>query len=82
MQPVVLEDADLEEIVRLADGDGSALRLLERLPPDQRDAITARILDERSYEDIAAELECSQAVIRQRVHRGLSVMRQRLEGRK
>lgn len=82
MEPVVLDDADLEEIVRVADLDGAALRLLERLSSEQRDAITARILNERSYAEIAAELRCSPAVVRQRVHRGLRLMRQRLEARR
>ncbi len=45
------------------------------LPESERDAVRRRVLDEASYEQIAAELACSQAVIRQRVSRGLCRLR-------
>jgi RNA polymerase sigma-70 factor (ECF subfamily) len=78
---VSLEDADLERVDELASlGDDAGVeRLLDQLPPEQRDAVRARVLDERSYADIAGELRCSEAVVRQRVHRGLSRMRERLK---
>ena len=60
-------------------GDTSRLdRPLAQLPAVQRDAIRARVLDERSYTEIASEIDCSEAVVRQRVHRGLSRLRERL----
>jgi RNA polymerase sigma-70 factor (ECF subfamily) len=37
------------------------------------------ILDERSYPEIAAELRCSENVIRKRVSRGLARLRPLLE---
>ncbi|HTX12349.1 MAG TPA: RNA polymerase sigma factor [Solirubrobacteraceae bacterium] len=80
-EPVVLEDLDLgrvEELASLGD-DGYVERLLGALPPEQRDAVRARVLDERSYAEIAVELQCSEAVVRQRVHRGLSRVRERLK---
>ena len=55
------------------------LELLERLPADQREAVRARVLDERSYPDIAGELETSELVVRKRVSRGLSNLRAELE---
>jgi RNA polymerase sigma-70 factor (ECF subfamily) len=55
-------------------------RWLAQLPEDQRAAVRARVLDERSYGDIARELQCSEAVVRQRVSRGLSALRKELEG--
>jgi RNA polymerase sigma factor (sigma-70 family) len=80
-QPVVLEDEDLVRVEELASlGAGARLeRLLEELPPTQREAVRARVLDERSYATIATELRCSQAVVRQRVHRGLRRLRERLQ---
>jgi hypothetical protein len=39
---------------------------------------SAHVLDERSYAEIAREPSCSEAVVRQRVHRGLDHMRERL----
>jgi DNA-directed RNA polymerase specialized sigma24 family protein len=42
--------------------------------------VRERVLKDRSYRDIAGELECSEAVVRQRVSRGLSLLRRDLEG--
>jgi RNA polymerase sigma-70 factor, ECF subfamily len=81
LEPVTLEDADLERVEELASlgGNGYVEGLLSGLPVQQRDAVCARVLDERSYADIAGELRCSEAVVRQRVHRGLDRMRERLK---
>jgi RNA polymerase sigma factor (sigma-70 family) len=48
---------------------------LDELPESEREAVRRRILDEESYEQMAGELDCSQAVVRQRVSRGLSRLR-------
>jgi RNA polymerase sigma-70 factor (ECF subfamily) len=79
--PVVLDDQDLERVEQLASlANGSLLeKLLSQLPLSQRDAVLARVLDERSYADIADEMECSEAVVRQRVHRGIGRLRERLK---
>ena len=80
-EPIVLGDRDLDrvdELVSLSDAHRLE-RLLAQLPAPQRDAVRARILDERSYLDIAGEMACSEAVVRQRVHRGLSRLRERLK---
>jgi RNA polymerase sigma factor (sigma-70 family) len=81
-EPIVLEDADLSRVNELASANDEARlsQLLERLPADQREAILARVVDERSYSDIASQLQCSEAVVRQRVRRGLGFLRTRLEG--
>ena len=76
-EPVVLEDADLERVERLAD-EGRASALLDSLPEPERDAVRRRILDEQGYDQIAAELSCSQMVVRKRVSRGLTRLRNRL----
>ena len=72
-----LTDEDLERIEELVDAasgpDASAL--VEGLPDDQREAVLARVVEERDYAEIAAELEVSEAVVRQRVSRGLSTLR-------
>lgn len=52
---------------------------MERLPVQQREAIRSRVVDERSYSDIASELRTSELVIRKRVSRGLSKLRKQLE---
>jgi RNA polymerase sigma-70 factor (ECF subfamily) len=77
MEPVVLEDEDFDRIERLGDED-ALIRLLDGLPEDQREAVRARVLDERSYERIAEELTCSPSVVRKRVSRGLARLREQL----
>jgi RNA polymerase sigma factor (sigma-70 family) len=78
MAPVVLTDAGLERLQALA--EGPALEALARLPDDLRDAVRARVVDERPYAEIATELGCSESVVRQRVSRGVRAMRDRLTG--
>jgi len=74
-----VDDEGLEAIERLG-GDGPATASLAELPADQRQAVWARVVDERDYPEIAAELRCSEAVVRKRVSRGLAVLRrQQLE---
>jgi RNA polymerase sigma factor (sigma-70 family) len=76
LPPLALDD---ELIARIEGaGEDRALTLLERLPQDQRSALQARVLDERPYEEIAIELQCSESVVRQRVSRGLAALRMRL----
>jgi len=48
---------------------------LADLPEDQREAVRRRVLAEEDYGTIARELECSQAVVRQRVSRGIAALR-------
>ncbi|MBV9607669.1 MAG: RNA polymerase sigma factor [Solirubrobacterales bacterium] len=78
MAPIVLTDAGIERIEALA--GSSALELMETLPAPQRDAVRARVVEGRGYEEIAAELSCSESVVRKRVSRGLATMRARMEG--
>ena len=75
-----LTDEDIERVEELTDlGRGvNAEALVADLPPEQRNAVLARVVDERDYGDIAAELRVSQAVVRQRVSRGLARLRSRL----
>jgi RNA polymerase sigma factor (sigma-70 family) len=49
--------------------------LLDGLPDDQRAALIARVVDEREYEEIAKDLECSELVVRKRVSRALAALR-------
>jgi RNA polymerase sigma-70 factor (ECF subfamily) len=80
MPVVILDDHTAETIARLGSGDGDAWLALASLPNEQRQAIEARVLDEREYPDIAHELRCSEALVRQRVSRGLRAVRARLAG--
>ena len=76
LPPLTLDDALITRVEEA--GDGRALGLLAGLSDDQRRALQARVLDEQGYEEIAAELQCSESVVRKRVSRGLAVLRTRL----
>lgn len=77
LPPLALDD-ELIERIEAAAGEQRALTLLARLPEAQRQALQARVVDERRYDEIAAELQCSESVIRKRVSRGLAALRTRL----
>jgi RNA polymerase sigma factor (sigma-70 family) len=74
-EPVSLTDVDLERVEKLASLEENVIPLLEGLPVTLREALTERVLRERTYEEIAAELRCSESVVRQRVSRALRTLR-------
>jgi RNA polymerase sigma factor (sigma-70 family) len=74
-----IERPRLSELSRLAD-EVTVVELLEELPPDQRPALRARLLDDRAYGEIALAEGVPEAAIRQRVSRGLASLRTRLGG--
>ena len=74
MPVLALEDDQIERIERLG-GAPEAMAWLESLPPDQAAAIREHVIEERSYNDIAARLRCSEAMVRKRVSRGLASLR-------
>lgn len=78
LPPLVLDD-DVLERVAAVEHDGLARERLARLPPEQRMAVHARVVDERGYAEIAEEMGCSQAVVRQRVSRGLAALRAQVQ---
>ena len=79
--PRELTDADLERVEELVDLEYGldVTALVGDLPVDQRQAVLARIVDERSYTEIATTMQTSPSVVRQRVARGLSTLRRRIE---
>lgn len=80
LEAAVFRDADLEMVDELVGMNERLQSLIQGLPADQRDALVARIVEERPYDEIADRLECSSALIRQRVSRGLRALRSDLEG--
>lgn len=80
MRPVVLDDRDLERVEEISAETDLMRELAVRLEPDQLQALQARVLDEREYAEIAAQLECSESVVRKRVSRALGVLRRAMEG--
>lgn len=76
LEGLVLTDAQRDGIAALAE-DIEVDEILDVLPRQQSAAVRARVLEERSYEDIAAEHGASEQTIRQRVSRGLASLRNR-----
>src|SRR4051812_43437731 len=79
MTRIELTDAMLERVEAIADAERVEVAVaMAALPAAQRDAVRARVLDERSYEEIAAEQAISPPAARQRVSRGLAALRAHL----
>lgn len=80
-EPIVVVDDDLARVDELAGqaGERRIAELLAELPGDQLAAVLSRVVDERPYEEIAREMRCSEALVRQRVHRGLRRLRSRMQ---
>lgn len=69
-----LRPDEIEEIDRRlsAEAEGAlALRLVGDLPPEQRAAVLARVIEERDYAELAERFGTSEQNVRARVHRGL-----------
>jgi RNA polymerase sigma-70 factor (ECF subfamily) len=71
--PAVAEDdfARVVELAGLADIRGRVAAAFSTLPAKQADALRLRIVDERSYPDVAAALGVSEQTARMRVSRAL-----------
>jgi len=79
MEPVELDDLALERVDQLADaGVGRLEQMLDELPQMEREAVRWHVVDEVGYDEMAAQLNCSEMVIRKRVSRGLGRLRNRL----
>jgi RNA polymerase sigma factor (sigma-70 family) len=71
--------AEDEQQIRLL-GESAVATLLAELPPDQRRAVAAHVVEDRGYADLASSLNTSEAVVRKRVSRGLATLRRRAGG--
>ena len=80
MERIELTDEDITRIQSL--GERSAGSLLEGLAAPQREAVQAHVIDERGYDEIARELQTSEAVVRKRVSRGLATARGKIGRRR
>ena len=82
MAPIELIDEGLERVDERASFDEATAelrRFVGELPPEQREAVERRVLEEHSYAVMAEQIGCSQQVVRKRVSRGLAALRERIE---
>lgn len=81
MECIEIEDADLQRIEEIASqSQYSPIReMVMNLPCDQRRAVEARFVDQFDYAEIAKKVSCSESVIRKRVSRGLTAVRNQVK---
>lgn len=73
MARLTYSDEALERVDELLDAEGSTYTNgTAALPPAEREAVVARVIEERDYDEIAASSGATPAAIRQRVSRGLA----------
>jgi RNA polymerase sigma factor (sigma-70 family) len=77
MERIVVADEQLQTIER--ESTSELERSLMGLPQEQREAIERRVLEEEPYAAIAAQIGCSEQLIRKRVSRGLAALRRRIK---
>lgn len=83
IEAVAVGDNSLERVEALLDAkdpDNPYLLALAGLPAEQRAAIEAHVLEERSYAEVAAHFGVAEATVRQRVSRGLARLRTSFPG--
>ena len=79
LAPLVVDDEAVAVIEALGDSTSPAVDALYGLSGLLREAVAGRVVEEREYRELAAALDCSESVVRQRVKRGLARIRKRLE---
>jgi RNA polymerase sigma factor (sigma-70 family) len=82
LEPLAIDDPALERVEELASRAADETQLVEAirsLPAAQRDAVLARVVQERAYPEIAAAMCCSELLVRQRVSRALRTLRTQIE---
>jgi RNA polymerase sigma-70 factor (ECF subfamily) len=80
-EPQELSQSDFEEIeefARVEELRSVVAGAMERIKPEYRECVQARILDQRAYAEIAGALGISEEVVRARVSRGLKQLKREL----
>lgn len=83
MQRIQFTDDELERVEELIDVERRNPQLeslVGDLPAGEREAVLAKVVDERDYREIAAELGCSEGAVRTRVSRGLARLALSIKG--
>src|SRR3954451_5233948 len=75
LEPMVLDDADIQRIEEVAEAADLAETVRATLSATEYEALRARAVDEESYAELALRLRCSEAVARKRVSRAIANVR-------
>lgn len=65
----------ISQLVGHDEPDFDLATALRRMSPAEREAVALRIVGELDYREVAAQLDCTEAAARVRVHRGLAHLR-------
>jgi RNA polymerase sigma-70 factor, ECF subfamily len=79
LDPLVLDDADIQRIEEVAEAADLAETVRSALSATEYEALRARAVDEESYGELALRLRCSEAVARKRVSRAIAHVRTVIE---
>src|ERR1700754_203454 len=79
LEPIVLDDADIQRIEEIAEAADLAETVRAALSPAEYDALHGRVVDEESYAELALRLRCSEAVARKRVSRAIANVRSAID---
>jgi len=79
LEPLVLDDADIQRIEEVAEAADLAETVRATLSAIEYEALRARAVDEESYAELALRLRCSEAVARKRVSRAIANVRTVIE---
>jgi RNA polymerase sigma factor (sigma-70 family) len=75
LEPLELEDSDIEHVLEIAAGAELRRDVAKRLTAAEWEAFQAYVFEDEPYPAIAVRLECSEAVVRKRVSRAKSRLR-------
>jgi RNA polymerase sigma-70 factor (ECF subfamily) len=75
LEPLELDDLDLERITEIAEADDLAQTVKETLSAAEYEALHGRVVEEESYAELARRMRCSEAVARKRVSRAIAHVR-------
>jgi RNA polymerase sigma factor (sigma-70 family) len=78
--PELRDDPDLERVEERLSLPADALEALASLPPADRDALELRVVEDRSYSEVASRLKCTPQAARSRVSRALRRLHVDLKG--
>ena len=79
LEPLVLDDADIQRIEEVAEAVDLAETVRATLSATEYETLRARAVDEESYAELALRLRCSEAVARKRVSRAIAHVRDAIE---
>src|SRR3954447_15010375 len=79
LEPLVLDDADIQRIEEAAEAADLAETVRATLSASEYEALHARVVEEEPYEELALRLRCSEAVARKRVSRAIAHGRDAIE---